>query len=178
MSKDIDETAASGPKSEAPDPAEESQEAASEQLQADLERFRDLALRSKADFENYRKRSAREKEDAIKYANTGFLERLIPILDNFELGLAAARSSQGTAPILSGMEMVFKQLQDFLVDCGVQTIDAAEGGFDPKLHEALAQEHSDTIEEGHIVRQMRKGYKLKDRLLRPANVIVSKGPAK
>jgi molecular chaperone GrpE len=157
---------------------DESQEAASEQLQADLERFRDLAMRSQADFENYRKRAAREKEEGIRYANASFLERMIPILDSFELGLAAARSSEGTAQIVAGMEMVYKQLRDFLAECGVQAIDAPEGEFDPKIHEALAQEHSDSVEEGRIVRQMRRGYRLKDRLLRAANVIVSKGPAK
>src|SRR3981189_1803469 len=68
-------------------------------LQADLDRFRDLALRSQADFENYKKRTAREKEDAIKYANRSLLERLLPIIDNFELGLAAARGEGETSPI-------------------------------------------------------------------------------
>src|SRR5438132_9639074 len=82
------------------------------QLQGDLDRFRDLALRSQADFENFRKRAAREKEDAVKYANAAFLERLIPILDNFELGLNAARSGAENSPIIAGMDMVAKQLND------------------------------------------------------------------
>src|SRR4051794_35114891 len=72
-------------------------------LQADLDRFRDLALRSQADFENYKKRSAREKEDAIKYANSSLLERLLPIVDNFDLGLAAARAEGEGSPVFSGM---------------------------------------------------------------------------
>jgi molecular chaperone GrpE len=70
-------------------------------LQADLDRFRDLALRSQADFENYKKRSAREKEEAIKYANSSLLERLVGIVDNFELGLAAAREQGADSPIYS-----------------------------------------------------------------------------
>src|SRR3989441_8385002 len=83
-------------------------------LQADLDRFRDLALRSQADFENYKKRCAREKDDAIKYANSSLLERLIPIVDNFELGLLAARDEGEASPIFSGMSLDFKQLNDFL----------------------------------------------------------------
>lgn len=153
----------------------ETDESALAQLQADLERFRDLALRSQADFDNFRKRAAREKEEAIKYANITLLERLIPILDNFELGISAARGDAKSSPILAGMEMVSKQLTDFLTECGVQPIDAAGQPFDPNLHEAIAQEASDEAEEGTVLRQMRRGYKLKERLLRPANVIVSKG---
>jgi molecular chaperone GrpE len=155
--------------------ATESEENAFGQLQADLERFRDLALRSQADFDNYRKRSAREKEDAVKYANASLLERLIPIIDNFELGLAAAGSAENS-PILAGMSMVARQLTDFLAEFGVTPIDATGQSFDPNQHEALAQEHHATIGEGKVIRQLRKGFKLKDRLLRPANVVVSKGP--
>lgn len=152
-------------------------EGALSQLQSDLERFRDLALRSQADFDNFRKRAAREKEDAVKYANAQLLERLIPIFDNFELGLSAARTSAENSPILAGMEMVAKQLNDFLSDCGVQAIDATGQKFDPNLHEAIAQEESAEVEEGKVIRQMRKGFKLRERLLRPANVVVSKGTA-
>src|SRR5690348_1594008 len=85
-------------------------------LQADLDRFRDLALRSQADFDNFKKRAAREKEDAIKYANSSLLERLIAIVDNFELGLAAAKEEGQASPIYSGMSMVLKQLSDFLAE--------------------------------------------------------------
>ena len=153
---------------------EAAEEADFTQLQADLERFRDLALRSQADFDNFRKRSAREKEDAVKYANASLLERLIPIIDNFELGLAASGSAENS-PILAGMTMVAKQLNDFLGEFGVTPIDATGQTFDPNLHEAIAHEHSPTVPEGKVTRQVRKGFKLKDRLLRPANVIVSKG---
>jgi molecular chaperone GrpE len=159
--------------------AEAPAEAVSEesQLKADLERFRDLALRSQADFDNFRKRAARDKDDAVKYANASFLERLIPILDNFELGLTAARANAADSPILSGMDMVSRQLNDFLLSTGVEPVAADGQKFDPNLHEAVAQEASETIAEGFVVRQLRKGYKLRDRLLRPATVVVSKGPA-
>src|SRR5690242_20912800 len=85
-------------------------------MQADLDRFRDLAMRSQADFENYKKRSAREKDEAIKYANTSLLEKLVPIIDNFELGLAAAKSEGEKSPIYSGMNLVFKQLNEFMAN--------------------------------------------------------------
>jgi len=155
--------------------ADSTEEGAFSQLQSDLERFRDLALRSQADFDNFRKRSAREKEDAVKYANASLLERLIPIIDNFELGLNAA-GGDAKSPILAGMSMVAKQLKDFLAEFGVTPIDATGQTFDPNMHEAIAQEHDPKVPEGKVIRQVRKGFKLKDRLLRPANVIVSKGP--
>jgi molecular chaperone GrpE len=145
------------------------------QLKAELDKYKDIALRSVADLDNYRKRMAREKDDAIRYANANFLERLIPILDNFELGLQAAKAGGGQSAILDGMKMVFKQLQDFLVSCGVETIEATGEHFDPNLHEAIAQEENAEVEEGVVIRQLRKGYRLKDRLIRPANVVVSKG---
>jgi molecular chaperone GrpE len=149
----------------------------SEGLQADLNRFRDLALRSQADFENYKKRSAREKEEAIKYANSSLLEKLIAIVDNFELGLEAARAEGEKSPVFSGMSMVLKQLMDFLTESGLQPIDATGQKFDPNLHEAIAHESSSEFPEGVVVRQTRRGYRMKDRLLRPSSVVVSSGPA-
>ena len=144
-------------------------------LQADMDRFRDLALRSQADFDNYKKRAAREKEDAIKYANSSLLERLVAIIDNFELGLSAARGEGESSPIYAGMSMVLKQLTDFLAENGLQPIDAEGQKFDPNLHEAIAHEASKTVPEGIVIRQTRRGYKLKDRLLRPSSVVVSSG---
>src|SRR2546429_9956995 len=144
-------------------------------LQADLDRFRDLALRSQADFENYKKRCAREKEDAIKYANSSLLERLVAIVDNFELGLEAARGESEQSPIYSGMTLVLKQLRDFLAENGLQAIEAEGKKFDPNLHESIAHEPS-RFSEGTVVRQTRRGYRFKDRLLRPSSVVVSSGP--
>ena len=147
-------------------------------LQADLDRFRDLALRSQADFENYKKRSAREKEEAIKYANSSLLERLVSIIDNFELGLAAAKKQGEQSPIYSGMVLVQKQLNDLLAENGLQPIEAEGRKFDPNVHEAIAHEPSDQVPEGIVLRQTRRGYRFKDRLLRPAKVVVSSGPGK
>jgi len=145
-------------------------------LQADLDRFRDLALRSQADFENFKKRAAREKEDAVKYANSSLLQRLVSILDNFELGLAAAKAEGEQSPVYSGMVLVQKQLNDLLEEHGLQPIEAEGKKFDPNLHEAIAHEPSESP-EGTVIRQARRGYRFKDRLLRPARVVVSSGPA-
>src|SRR2546430_5800478 len=147
-------------------------------LQADLDRFRDLALRSQADFENYKKRCAREKEEAIKYANNSLLQRLVAIIDNFELGLAAAKKQGQQSPIYSGMVLVQKQLNDLLAENGLQPIEAEGKPFDPNLHEAIAHEPSDQVPEETVLRQVSRGYRFKDRLLRPAKVVVSSGPAK
>ena len=146
-------------------------------LQADLDRFRDLALRSQADFENYKKRSAREKEEAIKYANSSLLERLVGVIDNFELGLSAAKEQGANSPIYSGMVLVQKQLNDLLTENGLQPIEAEGKKFDPNLHEAIAHEASEFPEET-VIRQTRRGYRFKDRLLRPARVVVSSGAGK
>jgi len=147
-------------------------------LQADLDRFRDLAMRSQADFENYKKRATREKEEAVRFANSSLLERLIAIIDNFELGLSAARAEGEQSPIYSGMMLVLKQLTDFLADNGLEPIEAEGRQFDPNLHEAIAHEPSDKIPEGKVIRQTRRGYRFKDRLLRPSSVVVSSGPRK
>jgi len=146
-------------------------------LQADLDRFRDLALRSQADFENYKKRAAREKDDAVKYANSALLQQLVSILDNFELGLAAAKTHGDESPIYSGMVLIQKQLNDLLAENGLEPIEAEGNKFDPNLHEAIAHEPN-VSPEGTVIRQARRGYRLKDRLLRPARVVVSSGPAK
>src|SRR6266487_878600 len=180
QNKQMKKSASSGsvPSSVAPGPdAAQNEDDPMAGLQADLDRFRDLALRSQADFENYKKRSAREKEDAIKYANSSLLERLVGIIDNFELGLAAAKEQGADSPIYSGMVLVQKQLSDLLAENGLQPIEAEGKTFDPNLHEAIAHEPSELPEET-VIRQTRRGYRFKDRLLRPARVVVSSGPGK
>lgn len=155
----------------APQPAEDQVT----ELQAELDRLRDQALRDRADLENTRKRLQREKEDAVKYANANLLERLLPVVDNFEMGMMMARQVPGAESVVMGMTMVQKQLESFLSENGMQTIDATGQKFDPNLHEALGEEADAEVPEGQVIRQQRKGYKLRDRLLRPASVFVSKG---
>ncbi len=165
------------PVEEIPSGTEGDDDAPLEEGPSELEKYRDMALRSRAELDNYRKRVAREKEDAIRYANLSLLERILPVVDNFDLGLQAARTAEDAAAVVSGLDMVRKQLADFLRDQGVDAIDAEGQPFDPNLHEAMGSEASPDVPEGSVVRQLRKGYKLKDRLLRPASVFVSKGPS-
>lgn len=144
-------------------------------FEAEAAKLKDLALRARADLDNFRKRSLREKEEAIRYANNGLLEKLLPVTDSFELGLDAARNASDTSSVLQGMEMVHKQLLDFMRSNGLEEVPAEGHPFDPNLHDAVAQEPSDSVPEGHIIRQLRKGYKLRDRLVRASSVVVSKG---
>ena len=143
----------------------------------EAERFRDLAMRTAADFDNFRKRAAREKEDSIRYANTSLLGDLLPLIDNFELGLAAAKSAPDAGAILQGLGMVARQFRDFLSSSGLEEVPTEGAIFDPNLMESVGHENSDTVPEGQVLRSTRRGYKLRDRLLRPATVFVSQGPA-
>jgi molecular chaperone GrpE len=135
-------------------------------------------LRTTADFDNFRKRAAREKQDAIKFANESLIEKLMPILDSFDMALAAAQNAQGDAKqsLQAGVGMIFQQLRSALADAGLEEINATGKPFDPNFHEAVAQQESKDVPEGHVMQQLRKGYKLKERLLRPAGVVVAKQP--
>ena len=144
---------------------------------AEAEKFRDLAMRTAADFDNFRKRAAREKEDSIRYANTSLLGDLLPLIDNFELGLEAAKSAPNAGAILQGLGMVARQFRDFLSSAGLEEVMTEGAIFDPNVMESVGHETSDTVPEGQVLRSTRRGYKLRDRLLRPASVFVSKGPA-
>lgn len=135
-------------------------------------RWRDVAMRGAADFDNFRKRVAREREEAMRYANQGLLEELLPVLDNFEMGMQAA-AADTSSMIYIGMDMVRKQFADFLTNLGVEEVAAMDLPFDPNLHEAIAEEVSDKP-VGTVVRVSRRGFKLRDRLLRPANVVIAK----
>jgi molecular chaperone GrpE len=163
---------------EAPDTAAE-QPAAEldpwEQLEAEATKWKELSLRTAAEMDNLRKRTAREREEAIRYANQRLLEDLLPVIDNFEMGMQAA-SQDTKSMIYIGMDMVRRQLNEFLTAQGVEEIPAT-GMFDPNLHDAVAQEDCAKGEEGRILRVTRRGFKLRDRLLRPASVVVSKLPS-
>jgi molecular chaperone GrpE len=141
----------------------------------EVTKWRDLALRNQADLENYRKRMAREKTEAVQYANASLLRSLLPIMDNFEMGLLAAKAEGEDSVIYQGMAMVRKQFDEFLSEEGVEPIESVGADFDPNQHEAIQQEWSDEAPEGAIIGELRRGFRLNDRLLRAANVVISKG---
>jgi molecular chaperone GrpE len=142
------------------------------------QQYYEQLLRMAADLENYKKRAARERQDAVKFANEALLEKFIPILDNFEMALAAASAPNTSVQSLqAGVGMIHQQLKSAMADAGLEEIDANGKPFDPNFHEALSQQETADAPEGHVVQQVRKGYKLRERLLRPASVIVAKKPA-
>jgi molecular chaperone GrpE len=138
--------------------------------------LREKAARLQAEFDNSRKRLEREKVEMVKYANSNMLEELLPIIDNFELGLQAAATATDAKSIALGMKMVKAQLDKFLEESGVEAINAVGNPFDPNLHEAVSQQESADHEDGTVIEQSRKGYKIGDRLIRPATVVVAQSP--
>ncbi len=142
-------------------------------LELEAAKWKDQAIRTAAELDNFRKRMSREKLDAVRYGNQSLLEELLPVLDNFDMGMQAAAQEEGSM-LFMGMQMIHKQLDEFLSSQNVEEIPTEVGGdFDPKVHEALGQEASDEIEDGKIIRVVRKGYRIGERLLRPSNIIVA-----
>ena len=165
-----EEPAAETPPAAAPESAAEPQPSPEEALQGRL-------LRLQADFENYRKRMEREKKDWIAFASEKLVLDLLPVLDHFELGLADSAKNGAPAAFVDGFQLVYNQLRAAIEKAGVQAIDAEGAAFDPHLHEAITHLPSDDVPEGHVVVQSRRGYRMGDKLLRAAQVVVSSGPA-
>jgi molecular chaperone GrpE len=138
----------------------------------------DRLVRVSADFDNFKKRAARERQDAVRFANESLIQKLIPVLDNFEMALATTTSGPDSSSeaLKTGVSMIHSQLRSALTDAGLEEIDATGQPFDPNWHEAVAQQPSTEVPEGHVLQQTRRGFKLKDRLIRPATVIVAKKP--
>src|ERR1051325_1356817 len=109
-------------------------------------------LRTTADFDNFKKRAARERQDATKYANEALLEKLVPVLDNFDAALAATQTSSADAAqsLQAGINMIFQQLKKVLTESGLEEIDAAGQKFDPNWHEAVSQTETADVPEGHV----------------------------
>ena len=137
----------------------------------------DKFLRSVAEFDNYRKRVTREKEELARYTSEKVVAALLPALDNLERAINAAQQhgSEDSA-LLEGITQVYNQFRRSLTEFGLQEVVANAGHpFDPNLHEAVSHVESGEQPEGHVVEQLQRGYKLAERLLRPARVVVSKG---
>ena len=152
--------------------------AAEEALQKEIAELKDQLLRKEADFQNYRKRMAREVSDARRVGLVDTLNPFLQLFDLFEMAMKAADSSDNIAALKQGLEMIMAQYIKTIDELGVQKFDAVGETFDPLWHDAVAYENSDDKAEGVIIKQWNCGYKLGDRLLRPARVIVSSGAAK
>lgn len=134
-------------------------------------------LRLQADFDNFRKRVQRERSEVFQRASETIIEEMLPVLDHFEMGLSTAQQHGADETITSGLAQVLEQMKSALKKYGLESFDARGLEFDPHMHEALTQMPSAEIPVDHVVDQLRPGYKLGAKLLRPAQVVVSSGPA-
>jgi len=149
-----------------------------DQLQQELQAQKDKALRAVADLDNYRRRVAREKEDLRKRAEGEVIEDLLPALDNFQIGLDHAAKAANAADVAKGFEFIVTQISQILEQRGLTQIAPQPGDeFDHHQHDAVGHEASEDIGDHCIIKVMRPGYQLGERLLRPASVVVSSGPA-
>lgn len=157
------------------EPAPESTESAEDILKAELAAANDRNLRLMAEFDNFRRRSAKEQLEIIETANGKLLEKLSEVLDNFERAFAAENKAKDLETFEKGMQMIHDQFAKVLADAGLEQLDPTGEEFDPNCHEALMQQPSEDIPENHVVTVFMKGYKLKNKILKPAKVIVSSG---
>ena len=137
----------------------------------------DRLARLQAEFENYRKRSAREQAEFREYAVADAVKNFLPILDNFDLALRSQKEASDQA-LRSGIELIRKQMEDALMRLGVQAVPVQGQTFDPRVHEAIEMVESSDHADHEVIEELQRGYKLKDRLLRPAMVRVATNPAK
>ncbi|HMQ11231.1 MAG TPA: nucleotide exchange factor GrpE [Oligoflexia bacterium] len=137
----------------------------------------DRYVRLSADFENFRKRVQKEKSDLIKYGHESLMIDLLPVIDNFQRAVEHAKQAKDIEAIQTGIQMIFNQLINNLEKHGVSSKSAKGKEFDPNQHEAISHVESDDVDSNHIIEEMQKAYFLHDKLLRPALVSVSKGPA-
>lgn len=168
-------TAAAEP---APTPAapglEEQLATARKEAAANYDRY----MRAVADLENYRKRIIREKDELRQFAAANVMEDMIPILDNLGLGLAAAKQQTDVKAVADGISLVLEQFKGSLTKHGLKEINPQGQAFDPNLHDCISHQPSADVAEEKVSQVVRLGYSLNGRLLRPASVVVSSGPAK
>ena len=150
-------------------------------LKQELERERRLASEYKehlqrlaADFENYRKRVEKEREDFVKFSKEDLVYELLSILDNFEMALHHVKNTTEPKKIIEGIELVGRQFHNILKKEGLQVIETKGKKFDPHIHEAIMHEETDKHPEGLIIEELRKGYTLSDKIIRPAQVKIAK----
>ncbi|ALA58888.1 Protein GrpE [Nitrospira moscoviensis] len=137
----------------------------------------DKYMRLAAEFENYKRLSQRDQREQVRYGNEQLVKELLPVVDNLERAIKAARDSTGSGALVQGVELTLKQLTGTLSKFGVQTIDSVGQPFDPAAHQAVTQIASDTVPAQHVAEEYQRGYRLHDRTIRAAMVAVSSGPS-
>lgn len=152
---------------------ESDQQSEVQRLQIERDQLLDRLARLQADFDNHRKREARERSEFRDYALVNTVEQFLPVLDNFQLAL---RSQCTTEQLRSGVDLIVRQMEEILRSIGVQPIPSVEARFDPRLHEAIEMVERDDMPDQQVMEEVRRGYTLRDRLLRPALVRVANNP--
>lgn len=146
-----------------------------EEIENELEDLNKQYLRLAADFDNYKRRVTKERADSVAYGNEELIKEMLNVLDNLQRALEHTEEQADAKPVIDGVKLVQKQFLSTLEKFGVQPIDASPGSeFDPMLHQAIEHSVSNEISAGLVVSEMLPGYKLKERLLRPALVVVAK----
>lgn len=134
-------------------------------------------LRLAAEFENYKRLTQRDQRDQIKFGNEQLLQELLPVVDNMERAVKAARDNGGSSALVQGVDLTLRQLSGALAKFGVQAVETVGQAFDPSAHQAVSHVPSDSVPPNHVVDEFQKGYRLHERILRAAMVSVSSGPA-
>jgi len=156
---------------------EDAADSAIQSLTEERDELKDLLIRKQAEFENFRKRTERERAEFVQFALADCVKEILNVLDSFELALkGAASGDEAGRGIHRGYELIYKQLLESLQRFGLEAIEASGAEFDPNFHQAVATQPSAEVDEGVVLEQLRKGYLLKGRLLRPAMVIVAARP--
>ena len=178
----MDETGAEEAAEETPDSESDAEESAEEPepqapagskekaFQDKIAALEDKVKRQMAEFDNFRKRTSKEKEQMFSMGEKSVIEKMLPVVDNFERGLAAVPENEKDSAIVSGMEMVYKQLIKQLEDLGVKPIEAVGKEFDPNFHNAVMQVESDEFETGVVAQEFQKGYTYHDMVIRHSMV--------
>ena len=161
-------------KTEAPEPTESEGEIDASQLLAERDEYHDLLLRKAAELENYKKRTERDRASLQQAAAADLIQELLPLADDLQRALASPSESTSTSAYRSGVELIHKRLLELLEKRGVMPIEAMGANFDPLYHEAVETVTAESTQDGKIVSDLRRGYTVGGRLLRPSMVRVAK----
>ena len=166
-----EEPAAEDPEAETDEPAADAVSSVKEKALRDkITALEDKVKRQMAEFDNFRKRTSKEKEQMFSMGEKSVIEKMLPVVDNFERGLAAVPEAEKGSAIASGMEMIYKQMMKQLEDLGVKPIEAVGKEFDPNFHNAVMQVESDELESGVVAQEFQKGYTYHDTVIRHSMV--------
>jgi Molecular chaperone GrpE (heat shock protein) len=154
-------------------PGQSASDARIAELERQVEEHQQRYLRAQADFDNFRRRTAKEREELAQYATMKLITQLLPVVDNFERAISAAKQNNDFEALSKGVEMVSRQFNQVLEQEGLKPMEAVGEPFNPEFHQAVMQEQSADHEEGIVLEELQKGYMLKDKVIRPAMVKVS-----